>query len=56
MAQYRPMHRAHEYPRIARQLNSTEWQQAMQWAKENGLTNLDRGWGRVLAQPPGRPH
>jgi putative pyruvate formate lyase activating enzyme len=43
MAQYRPMHRAHEYPKIARRLDSTEWQQAMQWAKEAGLTNLDPG-------------
>jgi putative pyruvate formate lyase activating enzyme len=39
MAQYRPEHRAREYPKIARRLTSEEWQQALAWAREAGLTN-----------------
>ncbi|UCF67232.1 MAG: radical SAM protein [Acidobacteriota bacterium] len=41
MPQYRPEHRAFDYPKIARRLTSEEWQQAMAWAREAGLTNLD---------------
>jgi putative pyruvate formate lyase activating enzyme len=40
MAQYRPEHRAHEYPKIARRLTSDEWRQAVAWAEEAGLENL----------------
>jgi len=40
MAQYRPEHRAHEYPKISRRLTASEWEQAMQWATQAGLTNL----------------
>jgi putative pyruvate formate lyase activating enzyme len=43
MDQYRPEHRAMEYPEIARRLTSSEWRQAQAWAKEAGLSNLDRG-------------
>jgi putative pyruvate formate lyase activating enzyme len=41
MAQYRPEHRAHEFPKISRRLTSEEFQQAMTWAHEAGLTHLD---------------
>jgi len=40
MAQYRPEHRAHEYPEIARRLTKEEWQQTLRWAREAGLGNL----------------
>jgi putative pyruvate formate lyase activating enzyme len=43
MDQYRPAHRAHDYPEIARRLNSSEWRQARAWADAAGLVNLDRG-------------
>jgi putative pyruvate formate lyase activating enzyme len=41
MNQYRPSHRAFDYPEIARPLSRGEWRQAVGWAKESGLTNLD---------------
>jgi putative pyruvate formate lyase activating enzyme len=41
MSQYRPMYKAHKYPEIARRLNKEEYQAAIKWAKEAGLTNLD---------------
>jgi putative pyruvate formate lyase activating enzyme len=40
MAQYRPEHRAREYPAIARRLTSQEWRQAVAWAVEAGLKNV----------------
>jgi putative pyruvate formate lyase activating enzyme len=40
MAQYRPEHRASEYPSISRRLTREEWRQAVKWAEEAGLTNL----------------
>ncbi len=40
MAQYRPEHRAHEYPKLARRLSRSEWQKALAWAREAGLDNL----------------
>ncbi|MCP4660837.1 MAG: radical SAM protein [bacterium] len=40
MAQYRPEHRAFEYPEIARRLTREEWRQALRWAREAGLGNL----------------
>jgi putative pyruvate formate lyase activating enzyme len=43
MAQYRPEHRAFEYPEIARRPTSQEWKQALSWTKAAGLTNLARG-------------
>ncbi len=42
MAQYHPEHKADEYPEIARRITSVEWLQALSWAKDAGLTNLDR--------------
>jgi len=40
MAQYRPEHRAFEYPEIARRLTGEEWRQALTWARAAGLSNL----------------
>jgi putative pyruvate formate lyase activating enzyme len=41
MAQYRPEHRAFDYPEIARRITADEWQEALAWARQAGLTNLD---------------
>ncbi len=41
MAQYRPEHRASEYPKLARRISSEEWRQALAWAEEAGLRSLD---------------
>jgi putative pyruvate formate lyase activating enzyme len=43
MGQYWPAHQAAKYPKIARPLSRAEHLQALRWAKEAGLTNLDRG-------------
>jgi putative pyruvate formate lyase activating enzyme len=40
MDQYRPEHRARDYPELSRRLTTIEWQQALAWAREAGLTNL----------------
>jgi putative pyruvate formate lyase activating enzyme len=45
MSQYRPMYKAFDYPEIARRLTRKEYGDAVQWAKDAGLTNLDvQGW------------
>jgi len=41
MSQYRPMYRADEFPKIARRITRKEYQDAVQWARTAGLTNLD---------------
>lgn len=41
MAQYRVEHRAFEYPKIARAITVEEFVEAVKWAEEAGLTNLD---------------
>jgi len=41
MAQYRPMYKASEYPDIARRLTREEYSEAVKWARDAGLTNLD---------------
>lgn len=41
MSQYRPLYRAHDYPRIARRITRQEYEDALRWAREAGLTNLD---------------
>lgn len=41
MAQYRPAHEADEYPEIARSITGGEWNQALAWAREAGLSRLD---------------
>ncbi len=41
MAQYRPEHKAFTYSEISRRITAEEWHQALLWAKEAGLKNLD---------------
>jgi putative pyruvate formate lyase activating enzyme len=40
MAQYRPEHRARDYPELSRRLTREEYRQAVAWAREAGLTNI----------------
>ena len=47
MAQYRVEHKAFGYERIARSITPEEFVEAMEWAREAGLTNLDE---RSLSQ------
>lgn len=44
MDQYRPEHRAHEFPAIARRLKREEYQEALKWARQYGLKRLDRSF------------
>ena len=41
MSQYRPMFKAFEYPEIARRITREEYEEAVDYAKELGMTNLD---------------
>ncbi len=41
MSQYRVEHRAFEYPKIARAITSEEYLEALEWAEDAGLHNLD---------------
>ncbi|MEK7405508.1 MAG: radical SAM protein [Acidobacteriota bacterium] len=41
MAQYRPEHKAHQYPELSRRLSWGEHGQAVAWARQAGLTRLD---------------
>ncbi len=41
MSQYRVEHKAYEYEKIARAVNYQEFSEALNWAKEAGLANLD---------------
>jgi putative pyruvate formate lyase activating enzyme len=41
MSQYRPMYKAFDYPEISRRLTRKEFDEAVQWARDAGLTNLD---------------
>ncbi len=43
MEQYHPEHQASKYPELSRRITAAEYQQAIRWAKEAGLTRLDRG-------------
>ncbi len=47
MSQYRVEHRAFEYPEIARAITPEEFVEAIGWAKDTGIENLDR---RSLSQ------
>jgi putative pyruvate formate lyase activating enzyme len=42
MRQYRPEHRAAEFPEISRRLNAKGYAEAVEWAREAGLTRLAR--------------
>jgi putative pyruvate formate lyase activating enzyme len=45
MSQYRPEHQALRYPKLARRLTREEYEEAVGWARDAGLTNLDvQGW------------
>jgi len=48
MAQYRPMFKAFDYKEIARPITRKEFKQAITWAREAGLTNLDKSSLRYL--------
>ena len=41
MSQYRPSYKANEYPELSRNLYQREYRQAIRWAREAGLTNLE---------------
>lgn len=41
MSQYRPTYRAFEYPQISRRITREEYSEALGWAREAGLTNLE---------------
>ena len=41
MSQYRPMYKAFDYPKISRRLTRKEYAEAVEWAKNAGLTNLE---------------
>ena len=41
MSQYRPAHKAFDYPEISRRITRKEYEEVVSWAKELGLTNLD---------------
>ena len=41
MSQYQPVYKASEYPEISRTITEKEYADAIKWAKEAGLTNLD---------------
>ncbi|MCK5015423.1 MAG: radical SAM protein, partial [Candidatus Omnitrophica bacterium] len=44
MSQYTPMYKAHNYPNISRSITKSEYNDAVRWAKEAGLTNVDYQW------------
>jgi putative pyruvate formate lyase activating enzyme len=47
MSQYRPTHKAFDYPEIARGITREEYLEAVGWARDAGLTNLDiQGFNR----------
>jgi len=41
MSQYRPIYKAFDYPELSRSITRTEYTEAVRWAREAGLTNLD---------------
>ncbi len=41
MAQYHPEHKAFDYPEISRRITDAEYRQALRWALNAGLDNLD---------------
>jgi putative pyruvate formate lyase activating enzyme len=48
MSQYTPTYRAHNYPEISRRITRTEYEEAKNWARAAGLTNLDIQGPRFL--------
>jgi putative pyruvate formate lyase activating enzyme len=41
MSQYRPMHKAGDYPEISRRITNAEYESVVSYARKVGLTNLD---------------
>jgi putative pyruvate formate lyase activating enzyme len=41
MSQYMPLFKAGKYPELNRRINKNEYAEVVQWAKKQGLTNLD---------------
>lgn len=41
MAQYHPAYKAFDYPELSRRITDAEYRQAMRWALDAGLSNLD---------------
>ncbi len=41
MSQYRPQYKAKDYPKIARRISREEYTEVVEWARQEGLTNLD---------------
>lgn len=42
MRQYRPEHKAFQYPEIARRINNREYEEVLMWARKYGLYRLDK--------------
>mgnify|MGYP001096629048 CR=1 FL=1 len=43
MPQYHPAHLAWQYPELSRRITAAEYQRALNWARQYGLTRLDSG-------------
>lgn len=41
MSQYRPLYKARKYPKLNRRINKKEYIEVVEWAKQQGLTNLE---------------
>lgn len=41
MSQYRPLYKARDYPQIARSVSREEYREVVEWARQEGLTNLN---------------
>lgn len=41
MSQYRPQYKARDYPKIARRISQKEYKGIVDWARQEGLTNLE---------------
>ena len=41
MSQYRPLYKAKDYTALARRINKREYTEVVEWAQQQGLTNLD---------------
>lgn len=41
MSQYRPLYKAMDYPKIARRISREEYTMVVEWARQEGLTNLN---------------
>jgi putative pyruvate formate lyase activating enzyme len=41
MSQYQPLYKARRYPELNRRIRKKEYTEVVEWAKHQGLTNLD---------------